>query len=301
MLWSSMVVGTMPGGASAQTAVTPAEMIFRSDVSEVRMTFSTTDQNNRVIATIQPSDFAIVDQDRIVRDFRSFSRSEYTRLDVAVLVDASGSMTPQFRQELDDVVQLIVHSDGVPDESFLVVSFRDLKPAVVCDGSCRSLNTAAQFPVVTSGGQTPLYDSIVFASRMLARRGDLHSRKIVILFSDGADTISLASFTDAMDSALDNDVAIYSVDVSKTPHADRGTLVLRNFAVSTGGRYFPVEAGAAKVLDAFLEDFHATYTVAYKLPSHAAGFHLVRILPTRDLGLQFHCRRGYYYPSTPEN
>ena len=82
-------------------------MTLRSSVSEVQVTFSTTDQNNRVMANIQPSDFAIVDQDLVVREFRSFTRSEYTRLDVALLIDASGSITPQFRQELSNVVQLI--------------------------------------------------------------------------------------------------------------------------------------------------------------------------------------------------
>lgn len=104
-----------------------------------------------------------------------------------------------------------------------------------------------------------------------------------------------------MDAALDNDVAIYCVDVSKRPHSAPGTLVLRSFAANTGGAYFPIEAGTPKVLAAILEDFHATYTVAYKLPSYAAGFHQVRILPTHNLGLQFHCRRGYYYPSNAEN
>jgi Ca-activated chloride channel homolog len=293
-------------GVSAQTVAIPSDVTLRSSVAEVRMTFSTTDQNNRVIATVQPSDFAIVDRDMVVRDFRSFARTEYTRLDVAVLVDASESIAPQFRQELANVVQIVAQTDGVPDESFSVVSFRDLKPAVVCAGNCRALTTGAHFPVIQTGGLTPLYDSIVFASRMLGRGvlqsgNDPHVRKILILFSDGADTISLKSFTDALDSALDNDVAIYSVDVRPQPHDSRGTLGLRSFSVNTGGRYFPIEAGAAKVINAILEDFHATYTVAYKLPSHAAGFHEVRILPTRNLGLQFHCRRGYYYPSNQEN
>ena len=289
------------GSGFAQTDGTREDLTFRSNVTEVRMTFSTTDQNNRVIATVQPSDFAIVDQDRVVRDFRSFTRSEYTRMDVAVLVDASGSMTPQFRQELANAIQLIAQSDGVPDESFSVVTFRDLKPAVVCQGNCRTLSTEAQFPVVASGGQTPLYDSIVFASRMLGRRSDQHTRKILILFSDGADTISLASLTDAMDTAIDNDVAIYGVDVSRRPHTTPGTLVLRSFTANTGGAYFPMEAGTARVLDTILEDFRATYTVAYKLPSYAAGFHQVRIFPTHNLGLQFHCRRGYYYPGNTED
>jgi len=122
----------------------------------------------------------------------------------------------------------------------------------------------------------------------------------VILFSDGADTVSLNSFTDAMESALDNDVAIYSVDVSRRPHSPGG-IVLSSFSSNTGGRYFPIEVGMSNVLDAIFEDFHAAYTVTYKLPNRAAGFHLVRVLPTHNLSLQFHCRRGYYYPSSPGN
>jgi len=195
---------------------------------------------------------------------------------------------------------------SVPDESFSVVSFNDLKPTVVCEGVCRANNTEAQLLAIGSGGLTPLYDSIVFTSRMLARRGRArgdgpHVKKIVILFSDGADTVSLNSFTDAMESALDNDVAIYSVDVSRQPHSSPGAIVLSSFSSNTGGRYFPIEVGMSNVLDAILEDFHAAYTVTYKLPIRAAGFHLVRILPTHNLSLQFHCRLGYYYPSSPGN
>jgi hypothetical protein len=125
MFWGGVTLGSMTCRGFDQTA---AELTLRSNVAEVRMTFSTTDQNNRAIATLQPGDFAIVDQDLVVRDFRSFTRSEYTRLDVAVLVDASGSITSQFHHELSNVLQLIIQSEGVEDESFSVISFRDLKP-----------------------------------------------------------------------------------------------------------------------------------------------------------------------------
>jgi len=296
-----MLGGVMACGAFAQSASAAPDATFRADVAEVRVSFSATDQNDRVLATILPSDFAIVDQDRVVRDFRSFARSEYTGLDVAVLLDSSESITPRFRQELTNVLAIIGQTGGVPDESFSVVSFRNLEPVVLCEGNCRALDAQGQFPAITSGGLTPLYDSISFASRRLGqaadRAADLHIRKILIVFSDGVDTASIQSFPDAVNAALENDVAIYSVDIGGKPHAPRGTLVLRSFSFNTGGRYFMVEEGTAKIIDAILEDFHATYTVAYKLPSHAVGFHQVRILPTHNLSLQFHCRRGYYYPS----
>jgi Ca-activated chloride channel homolog len=301
MLW-----GAMSYGAWAQTPDLRSDAIFRADASEVRIAFSTTDQNNQVMATVQPSDFAIVDRDMVVRDFRSFARSEYTRLNIALLVDTSASITPQLYQELTNVVQMVARAQNVPDENFSIVSFRDLKPTVVCEANCRASSADASLPVLKSGGLTPLYDTIVFASHMLGRdmsgHDDArHARKILIVFSDGADTISLNSFSDALEGALNDDVAIYSVDVSSRPHGSQGTLVLRRFAINTGGRYFPIEAGGEKIVDAILEDFRATYTVAYKLPSHAAGFHQVRILPTHNLSLQFHCRLGYYYPSNPED
>lgn len=263
------------------------------------MTFSATDENDHVIATIQPSDIAIVDQDLVVRDFHSFARSEYTKLDVAMLIDGSDSVAPKFRQELARVFQLVAETGGVPEESFSVVSFRDLKPVVICDGNCRTLGEHPQ--IVSGGGQTPLYDSIVFAAQVLGHRPESHSRKMLIVFSDGSDTISLKSFSDAVNAALENDVAVYSVDVSNRPHMSHGTWILRNIAFNTGGRYFPMEAGTSQILDAILKDFHATYTVAYKLPNNAAGFHPVRILSTRDLRREFHCRRGYFYPNNPEN
>jgi len=288
--------------ASAQTDDLRPAATFRTSTAEVRITFSTTDQNDRVMATVQPSDFAIVDRDLVVREFRSFTRSEYTRLNIALLVDSSGSVTPQFQQEVANVLHVIGEISGVPEGDVSVISFRDLKPAVVCAGNCRTSDTLAKFFAAKDGGLTPLYDSTVFASRYLANRHDEangdtgRARRILIVFSDGLDTISLKSFPDVVQEALRDEITIYAVDVSRS-HGSRGTQVLRSFALKTGGRYFPIEAGSAKITDAILEDFRATYIVAYKLPKYTTGFHEVRILPTRNLGLQFHCRLGYYYPS----
>jgi hypothetical protein len=66
-------------------------------------------------------------------------------------------------------------------------------------------------------------------------------------------------------------------------------------AAATGGRYFTIGEGTAKVLSAVLEDLQAGYIVTYGLPDRTAGFHWVRILPTRNPNLQFRCRHGYHY------
>lgn len=269
---------------------------YHSSVSEVRMTFAALDQNNHGVATLQPGDFAIVDRDIIVRNFQSFTRSDYTKLEIALVLDASESVTPRFRREMAGVLELVSQTAGVPDENLSIFSFRDSHPSLICAADCRTTHAADRLPTGRPGGLTPLFDTIVFASNYLAQHGDPHAEKILILFSDGDDTISLTSLPETIQSSLKTEVRIFAIDTG-TGRSARGTDVLRSLAHATGGRYFPAPTQSTDALNLILEGFRATYIVSYRLPSRAYGFHNVQILPTHNLNLQFHNRSGYYYPS----
>jgi VWFA-related protein len=284
------------GLALAAPGDTP-EATYSANVAEVRLTFSATDRNNHSVATLREGDFAVVDRDTVVRGFQSFTRSGGTKLRVIVLIDTSESVTPRLRQEIADVVRLISPSAGIPEEDVSLVSFHGINPSLICAGNCRASRALERPPAVQAGGLTPLFDGVVYAADLLAQRGDPDARKVLILFSDGEDTISRHSAAEAMEAALASEIRIYAVGLKNAAYPSPGNTVLQNLAGATGGRFFAAREGPSKVLEAVLEDSHATFTVTYKLPSHAAGFHLVRILPTHNLNLQFHCRRGYYYPS----
>jgi len=270
-------------------------VLYRTTVSEVRLSFSAVDQNNHGVATLQSSDFAVVDKGFIVRNFQSFTRADWTKLELAILVDASESVTPQYRREIADTLELVTQTAGVPDENLSVFSFHGLQPTLLCGGDCRALRAAELLPAVRTGGLTPLFDAIVFASDFLSQRGDPHAQKVLIVFSDGEDTISQHSLTDSIDAALTGNVQIYGIDLNHT--ASPGAATLNRLAGATGGRYFAARDGASRALNIILEGFRATYVVSYRLPTHASGFHVVRILPTHNLNLEFRCRSGYYYPN----
>jgi Mg-chelatase subunit ChlD len=218
---------------------------------------------------------------------------------VVVLIDTSESVTPQLRREITDVVRMISPTAWIPEQNFSLVSFHGIKPNLICEGNCEAFRALERLPAVEAGGLTPLFDSVVFAADLFAQRGDPDTRKVLILFSDGEDTISRHSAADAMEAALAGELRIYAVGLESSAYPSPGSAVLENLAGTTGGRFFAAREGTSKVLDAVLEDAHATFTVTYKLPSRAPGFHPVRILPTHDLNLQFRCRRGYYYPGGP--
>ncbi len=59
----------------------------------------------------------------MVRNFRSFSRSDETSLDVVVLVDVSESVAPRLRVALSDVLQLVAREQSISDDNFSVLSF----------------------------------------------------------------------------------------------------------------------------------------------------------------------------------
>ncbi len=100
---------------------------------------------------------------------------------------------------------------------------------------------------------------------------------------------------------LDENALIYSVDMAKSEDQSSnqvsGSRFLRWVSEATGGRYFffPRQDGATAALNAVLEDLRASYVVTYDLPSHEAGFHSLRLLPTHNLNLTFHSRNGYDY------
>jgi VWFA-related protein len=280
---------------------------YRSTVSEVRVTFFATDENNHPLETLTKSDFAVVDDERVVRNFRSFAHSDETSLDVVVLVDLSESVAPRVRVAISDVLQLVAREQSIPDDNISVLSFGGafggtfggLRPAILCSSGCRTSDSASKLLALKSGGTTPLFDALVFAADFISRHRRAGVRPVMILFSDGDDTISMHSPREALQAVLDAGALIYSVDMGKNQTS--GTMFLRRVSEATGGRYFALslrpsqQDGAATVLNAVLEDLHASYVVTYDLPSYQAGFHSLRLLPTHNLNLTFHSRNGYDY------
>src|SRR5260370_29994576 len=295
--WPLLSLLLFCAGISPATAGGPADFTYRTNASEVRLNFSALDQNHHGVATLQASDFAVVDKDVIVRNFESFIRSDWTRLEIAILVDTSESVTPRFRQEMADSLNLVSKTVGIPDENLSIFSFDGVQPAMLCAGDCRASRAADRLPAARAGGLTPLFDTIIFAAEFLSQHGDARAQKVVIVFSDGIDTISRRSLDDAINASLRNEGQLDCIDLNKPAYASQGAAVLRSLASASGGRYFPPPDAPTHALNAILEDFRASYAVTYRLPSHATGFHEVRILPTHNLNLQFRLRSRYYYPN----
>ena len=272
-----------------------ASPTYRSRVSEVRVTFFVTKAGNERVETVTPSDFAIVDNGIVIRNFRSFRRSDETAVDLFALLDVSESVAPRLRGAMNGVLQLVSAERSRPDDNVSVLSFGGLRPAVLCSGGCRDSGEANKLLSVTGGGLTPLFDGMVFAAEFIVHHQRAGARPVLLLFSDGRDTISLNSARDAMESVIASGAVIYAIDIGAPRNQSEGTSFLRRVSESTGGRYLSAGDGVATVLKTVLDDLRASYVVSYGPPSRQAGVHSLRLLPTRNLNLRFHSRANYYY------
>lgn len=268
---------------------------YRTTVSEVRITFFATDQNNHPVEHIGKDDFAVVDNGIVVRDFRSLVRSDETALDVVAVVDASESVAPRFQATISEVLQLVSQRQLASDDNVSIVSFGGMQPVVICSRNCRSAGAGERLLAVKAAGATPLFDALAQGANLIANRKTPDVRPVLVLFSDGDDTISRNSARDALEAAIASGALLYTIDLNQPGNGSKGSVTLEQLAEATGGRFFSIREGAVNVLEAALQDLRASYVVSYRLPSRAVGFHSLRILPKHDLDLRFHCRNGYYY------
>jgi VWFA-related protein len=312
LLWTCASPAEVPARAAAEDAA-PASAesanhsstlpAYRSTVSEVRVAFFATGENNRPAQNLTPADFAVVDGERVVRSFRSFAHSGEAPLDLVALVDLSESAAPRFRAALNDVLQLLLREQSAPDDHIAVISFGGMRPALLCASGCGDSSSVARLLAVKTGGATPLFDALQLGADFILHHGRTGARPVLILFSDGNDTSSLHSAREALEAVLDAGVPIYSVDMGTSRSASPGSMFLRQVSEATGGLYFSPSSwqrfsrqdGAATVLNAVLDDLRASFVVIYALPSHHAGFHSLRLLPTHNLNLTFRSRKGYFY------
>jgi VWFA-related protein len=273
---------------------------FKVDVHEVRLSFVATDQHNRDVDQLTPADIAVVDNGTVIRRFRSLSRYPQGNLDALVLIDASESLVQRFSTEIAEAAQLIAEAPWAPGDVLSIMSFGGREPGFACVRNCRDLPSTAWASKIHAKGQTPLFDAVILGAEFLSQHRDPNYRPVLIILSDGDDTISVHSFRDAVVAAVRAEIPIYTLNVGDPKAATGGGGVLRDIAALTGGCSFTRVPGAPSALASVVGDLRNAYVLTYELPGHAEGLHSVSILPTTNSNLRLRSRRGYYASTGPD-
>ena len=277
--------------------VAAQETTLHVNVKLVNVFVNVTDANGALVGGLTQNDFAIFEDGR-PQKIAVFERVSQMPLNLTLAIDTSGSVRKDLHAEAEAAHRFVQEILRPQDRMSLMqfsttvsqlTPFTD-EPAVI-DRGLKKLHTDFA---------TALYDAIVQGSDRL---GPLQGRKALIIISDGDDTIADATYPEALEHALRNEVMIYSlIDVPVAASAGRdtgGEHTLISFSQQTGGRYFYVNQGG---LDAAFqhvsEELRTQYLIGYypqrQLPG--ANFHRITVTIPRAAPGQFNLsyRTGYY-------
>lgn len=279
-----------------QAQQTPA---YRVDVQLVRILATVKDGNGQVIATLDKSDFQVLDNGA-PQELKIFEHHTEQPLSIAVMIDTSASTGIDLKYEVDSVSRFFnaLFKEGNSDDAAALLAF-NWETTLVSDFTHNLERLERGLRGIRAEGGTSLYDAICLASASL---DDREGRHVIIVVTDGGDTTSIRTFHDALKAAHLADVVLYPVlvvPVTNDPGRNvGGENALATLADGTGGRVFAPTLGAA--LDAaFLEiirDLRTQYLLAYypkDVPLTKDPFHRVEVKVKRP-GLRVSARSGYY-------
>jgi Ca-activated chloride channel homolog len=265
---------------------------FRSGSRVVPSYVTVTDANNRLITDLAREDFEILDDGR-PQELTIFD-NEVRPITVVVMLDTSISMTHRLNDLYAGAEQFLLRL--LPHDKATVGAFNDkIEFASGFTNDRNSLISALKR--LDYGNQTHLYDAVHSSLDQLQK---VEGRKVILLFTDGADFGSRQGSGQALERARDGEVMIYGIGL-ETEFFNGQSLVrskpdsiLNRFANETGGGYFDLKKNA---------DLNASFTrIAQELRSqYLLGFspatldgkvHRLEVRMKRP-GLKTRSRRSY--------
>lgn len=282
---------------------------FRSYVEEVRVSFSVVGRDGHPVFGVGQQDLEIYENAVPVQHITAFEHNEETPRRFAVLLDSSGSVQGEFASLQQTVVEMLAGTVRSGKDEAMIASFggRGLKVVTPFTDSMDAMRSA-MLPV-EAVGPTALYDSVVevTANKYWISAGKPRAQRVILLVTDGEDTLSFHTLEDAIRAVSSTSYYVYAVVVPpscaskkkrKKPEAfsKHGMEILQQLTKATGGRVFEMRdrSDFNTVLQTINDDLRAQYSVAYRRPtaSRGSGFREIAII-TSDHDWVVRSRPGY--------
>lgn len=284
-------------------AILPAqepEATFHVKVKLVSIFVNVTDKNGALVGGLGKDDFAIYEDNR-PQQIAVFEKQSELPLNISLAIDTSGSVRKDLSEEAA-AARHFARDILRPQDLMSVLQFAtDVRELVPFTNKLSVIDHA--LGQLRGDWATAIYDAIYLGAEKL---GGKDGRKVLVLISDGDDTASDSTYDQALESALRNEVMIYSlIDVPIEASAGRdlsGEHALITLSEQTGGKYFYVSDGGldqafAKVSD----DLRTQYLIGYYPKNQEPGraFHRLTVTIPRAAPDQFNVRHkvGYYADS----
>jgi Ca-activated chloride channel homolog len=272
---------------------------FSARVDLVSMAVTVADKRHRLITDLSARDFAIY-EDGKPQTLSAFAVGERSgpQLHVGVLLDVSGSqgLDLPFTQKAS-IKFLKSLGDAAVDVTFVDFA-TDVRSGLYPQVDFPRL--FQRIRGLKADGETALYDAV---GLYLGAAEEQDGRKVMVLYTDGADTRSRLRFRELMDLLKASDSTVYTIGaLENQPDFVRQEQrnILEQMAKATGGMaFFPSKVGDLnRIYEQIVGEVRAQYTIGYLSTNETAdgAWRKVEIKITRPdaKSIRVRAREGYY-------
>ena len=307
-----------------------SDEVIKVETNLTNIFFTAADKNKRFISNLKAEDIRVF-EDGQPQEIFTFQQNIELPLSIAILIDTSISEERTLPDE-KVAAQAFLESVMRPnkDEAAVISFTGDTTLEQGFTGNIERLRRAIDHVefvppsgyigggVVVNGtppisgtnqslaGSTAVWDAVWATSEELMATSAEHTRRAIILLTDGDDTSSRMKIHEAIERAQKSDALIYAIGIGDryTFNVNEGSL--RKIAEQTGGRaYFPRHERDLR--DAFAQiqkDLREQYLVAYSPTNKArdGSFRKIEIQVVnpelKQQSLKLNYRTGYFAKTT---
>ncbi len=267
---------------------------FKSGTMTVPLYVTVTDSQGRLVPDLERDDFEVYDNGRLQQ--LTFFENKNTPINVVVMLDTSGSMTLALDRVKAAAEQFIIRM--LPEDTGRVGAFNDkieFHPQDAFTGNRDELIRSLK--ELDFGYPTRLWDA---ADESIRKLEPIEGRRVLLLFTDGADTASRRDRDDVLQFATMREVMVYSVGLVTeiSPNGqrqrsapDRG---LKKLSEETGGGFYLLknEDELGPTFTRIAQELHSQYVLGFS-PSVLDGkVHKLEV-KLKKRGLEPRARKSY--------
>ena len=276
----------------------PGETV-RVDANLVTIPASVVDSQGRVVPDLKLEDFELKVEGQ-PKTLSELSRAE-TPVRMVLLFDNSMSLREAREFERHAAVKFLRRVLRPVDHAAIYSIYTY---PILAQGFTNDVNTLVRtierFPTPEDGA-TALFDTVAKAADYLR---PFEGRKVIVIVSDGADTLSELDFDKSLEHALLADCQIYAVQTGQSESVNLYNLAasrrLQEYSAQTGGAVF-VPKGTSDLDAAFAQiaaDLAQQYVLSYYPDDDKRDgrFRTISLKIARRPNLRVRARKGYYPP-----
>lgn len=281
-------------------ATADAQVTFRSGVDLTTFAATLTDKKGNLITDLTKDDFEIFEDGKkqSIEFFAQGDGDTAPPMHLGLMVDASGSMQADMKLAQGAAIKFL---NMLPSaEDITLVDF-DTQVRITRYPQRDFARLVERIRQRKADGWTALYDAL---GTYLDGADSQDGRKVMVMYTDGADSRSALSLSETMTLLKASNVTVYAIGLVDNTGSARALLqmTLRQLAETTGGlAFFPtamkdVESAYDKVLAEIKGQYHLGYLSTNT--ARDGAWRKVEIKVKRP-DVRIRSRKGYYGPYKP--